>query len=255
MAREAVVYVHGLWSSRADSVLLRRRIANALGCEVWMFSYPSISSSMSEVVERLHRFVGERSGRIAARHGAAQHPAAPSSPSGTAPVSAAVPLGRLHWVAHSLGGLVIYRFLERHTDLPPGRVVFIGTPAVACRAAVGLARLPLVGPFAGKCVTEELLVERERRWSNPRELGIIAGTRRLGFGHLIARLEGENDGTIGVSETRLPGATDFITVPATHMGLLVSARAARETAAFLRAGHFSLSPRPSGPAVRSARSP
>jgi pimeloyl-ACP methyl ester carboxylesterase len=224
MGREAVVYVHGLWSSRADSILLRRRLAAALGCEVWMFSYPSIASSMSEVIGQLRRFVAARG-----------------------------PLDALHWVGHSLGGLVIHRFLERHTDHPPGRVVFIATPAVACRAAVGLAQFALLAPFVGKCVREELLVERERRWSDARELGVIAGTRPIGFGHLVARLDGENDGTIGVSETRLPGAHDFITVPATHMGLLMSARAAHETAMFLRAGHFSLSPHFSVPPVSSTR--
>jgi len=226
MAREAIVYVHGLWSSSADSILLRRRLASALGCAVWMFRYPSISSSMHEAVERLRRFIGER---------------------------CEPPPEKLHLVGHSLGGLVIYRYLERHADHPPGRIVFIATPAVACRAAVGLAHLPLLGPFAGQCVRDELLVERERRWNHTRELGIIAGTRPLGFGHLIARLEGENDGTISVSETRLPGATDFITLPATHMGLLLSGRVARETALFLRAGHFSLSPRLSTPPVSSAR--
>lgn len=245
MTREAVVYVHGLWSSRVDSVLLRRRLASALGCEVWMFSYPSISSPMTEVTERLHRFVGERLERIPARR---------SVRSSGSHSGAAGPFERLHFVGHSLGGLVTYRFLERHGDQPPGRVVFLGTPAVGCCAAVGLSRLPLLNPFVGRCVSEELLVARERRWSNSRELGIIAGTRRLGLGQLVARLEGENDGTIAVSETRLPGASDFITVPATHMGLLVSARAARETAAFLRDGHFSLSPRPSTPVMRSARS-
>lgn len=226
MTREAVVYVHGLWSSRADSLLLRRRIASALGCDVWMFSYPSIASSMDEVIDQLRRFVGKQCG----------------------------PIERLNWVGHSLGGLVIYRFLERHTALPPGRVVFLGTPAVASRAAVGLAQLSFLAPFVGKCVREELLVERERRWSDPRELGVIAGTRPLGFGRLVARLEGENDGVIAVKETRLPGAHDHISVPATHMGLLMSARAARETATFLRAGHFSLSPRFSAPPVSSTRS-
>ena len=254
MAREAVVYVHGLWSSRVDSVLLRRRLANALGCEVWMFSYPSISSPMTEVIERLHRFLGERRERIAAPRSVRS--SGPDSVAGAAAAAAAAagPIERLHFVGHSLGGLVIYRFLERHGDQPPGRVVFLGTPAVGCCAAVGLSRLPLLNPFVGRCVSEELLVARERRWSNSRELGIIAGTRRLGLGQLVARLEGENDGTIAVSETRLPGASDAITVPATHMGLLVSARTARETATFLRDGHFSLSPRPSAPAMRSARS-
>lgn len=223
MAREAVIYVHGLWSSRADSILLRRRLAQTLGCEVRLFTYPSISSSMAEVTERLRRFAVEQAAE------------------------------RLHWVGHSLGGLVIFRFLERYPDQPPGRAVFLGTPAVACRAAVGLARLRFMAPVVGRCVREELLVERERRWTAARELGIVAGTRGLGFGHLVARLDGENDGTIAVSETRLPGATDFITVPATHMGLLVSTRVARETATFLREGHFALSPRPSAP-FSSARS-
>lgn len=224
MKREAAIYVHGLWSSRADSILLRRRLARELGIEVHLFSYPSVSSAMPEVLERLRGLAAERR------------------------------VETLHWVGHSLGGLVIYRFLERFPDQPPGRVVFLGTPAVACRAAVGFARLPGMAPVIGKCVQEELLTDRERRWTDPRPLGIIAGTRALGLGQLIARLDGENDGTIMVSETRLPGATDFITVPASHMGLLVSARAARETAAFLREGHFALSPRPSAAPLNKARS-
>ncbi len=245
MAREAIIYVHGLWSSRADSVLLRRRLARTLGCEVWMFRYPSMSSPMAEVIERLRQFVAECRGAGSARR---------AGGGGHAGALADGPPDTLHWVGHSLGGLVIYRFLERFPNQPSGRVVFLGTPAVACRAAVGLARLRWMTPLAGKCVNEELLVERERRWTGPRELGIIAGTRGLGFGHLVARLDGENDGTIAVRETRLPGATDFITVPASHMGLLLSAQAARETAAFLREGHFSLSPRVSVPPFSNARS-
>jgi len=230
VTREAVVYVHGLWSSRADSLLLRRRIAHALGCEVWLFSYASVSSSMEEVTERLRRFVAER-----------------------VACAAGDPPARLHWVGHSLGGLVIYRFFERFPVELPGRVVFLGTPAVSCRAAQGLARLTWMAPFVGRCVREELLVQRERRWMSPHELGIIAGTRRLGLGHLVARFDDDNDGTIAVSETRLPGAADFISVPASHMGLLVSAIVARQTAGFLRDGHFSPSPRLSAPPFSNAR--
>jgi hypothetical protein len=53
-------------------------------------------------------------------------------------------------------------------------------------------------------------------------------------------MDGDNDGTVAVSETRLPGATDFITMPVGHMGLLMSARVARETCQFLKEGRFSL---------------
>jgi len=143
-------------------------------------------------------------------------------------------------VGHSLGGLVIYRTLEHFADLPPGRVVFLGTPAVASRAAIGIAeRLAWASKLLGQCVAEELLTERARHWQIDRQLGIVAGTRRAGLGHFFTTLDGDNDGTVSVNETRLPGATDYLTVPVGHAGLLMSARVARETCLFLREGRFS----------------
>lgn len=212
---ETLVYVHGLWSYPADSLLLRQRLSRAFDFDVHTFRYPTASSSMAMIVEQLDRFVAELRPRV------------------------------LHLVGHSLGGLVIYRFLERFPDQPPGRVVFLGTPAVRCGAALGMARLPWGASILGRCVAEELLIERDRRWRSSRALGIIAGTRPLGLGHLVARYRAENDGTIGVSETRLPGATEHITVHASHMGMLLSARVARETGTFLRDGRFAAADQPS----------
>jgi pimeloyl-ACP methyl ester carboxylesterase len=205
-----LVYVHGLWSHRADSLLLRERLRREFHLDVHTFRYPAGSSSMAAIVDRLSLFVGQL------------RPQA------------------LHLVGHSLGGLVIYRFLERFPEQPHGRVVFLGTPAVRCGAALGMARLAFGASILGACVAEELLVERERRWMHARALGIIAGTRPLGLGHLVARYRGENDGTIGVSETQLPGATEHITVPSSHMGMLLSGRVARYTGTFLREGHFGI---------------
>ena len=92
----------------------------------------------------------------------------------------------------------------------------------------------------GQFVAEELLVRRLRRWSDARPLGVIAGTRSMGFGKLFARFTEENDGTIAVSETRMPGATDHIVLPVSHVAMLVSPRVAHETGLFLTQGHFSL---------------
>ena len=201
-----VVYVHGLWLNGQESLVLRRRLEREFGFRVHAFRYPSVSATMADVTARLTAFVQQL---------------APST---------------LHFVGHSLGGLVIYRFFERYPDQPPGRVVFLGTPSVASRAASNVARLP----WLGHCVKEELLTRRERSWAIPRELGIIAGTRRVGLGQFIARFDEDCDGTIAVSETRLPGATDHITLPVSHMGMLLSARVAHETGEFLASGHFSL---------------
>ena len=195
----------------ADGLILRRRIERLLGMRTHAFHYRSVSGSMSDVARRLAEFARGLRGE------------------------------NVHFIGHSLGGLVIYRALEQCADLPPGRVVFLGTPAVASRAAVGVTqRLHWAPKVLGRCVTEELLTERSRRWQLPRQLGIIAGTRPMGLGQFFARLDGDNDGTISVNEARLPGATDFITQPVSHSGLVLSARVARQTCAFLREGRFSL---------------
>jgi len=211
MAVADVVYVHGLWLTGGESLILRRRLEREFGLRVHPFHYRTVSAPMAEVTSRLAAFVQE------------------------------LEAATLHFVGHSLGGLVIYRFLERYPQQPPGRVVFLGTPSVASRAAVGTARMRWGAPLVGRCITEELLTRRERRWNGARDLGIIAGTQRLGLGRLVAHFDEDNDGTVAVSETRLPGATDHITLPVSHLGMLLSARVARETGAFLEQGHFSLS--------------
>jgi pimeloyl-ACP methyl ester carboxylesterase len=207
---EAVVYVHGLWMSGGESLLLRRRLSREFGMDVHPFRYATASSTMTEITSRLQSFVR------------------------------GLEASRLHFVGHSLGGLVIYRFLERYPQQPPGRVVFLGTPSVASRAAVQAAHIRLVASAMGRSVQDELLRPRDRRWKTDRELGIIAGTRALGVGQFLARFEEDCDGTIGVSETQLPGATDHITLPVSHLGMLVSSRVAMETGAFLQDGRFSL---------------
>jgi pimeloyl-ACP methyl ester carboxylesterase len=195
----------------ADGLVLRRRLTRDSGMKTHAFHYRSVAGSMSDIAVRLGEFARK------------------------------LPAERVHFVGHSLGGLVIYRTLEHVTDLPPGRVVFLGTPAVASRAAMGAAeRLASASKLLGRCVAEELLTEQSRRWQIDRQLGIVAGTRRVGLGQFLTTLDGENDGTVAVSETRLPGATDFITLPVSHMGLLMSARVARETTQFLEEGRFSL---------------
>jgi pimeloyl-ACP methyl ester carboxylesterase len=208
---EHIIYVHGLFMNGADGLVLRRRVARDFQMKTHGFHYPSVSGVMADFTARL----AERIRSLNAE--------------------------RVHLVGHSLGGIVIYRTLERYTDLPPGRVVFLGTPAVMSRAAQAAhARLRWAAKLLGACVADELLTDRGRRWVIDRDLGIIAGTRRVGLGQFFAHLDGDNDGTVSVNETRLPGATAFITQPVSHMGLLMSARVAKETGNFLRDGRFTL---------------
>jgi pimeloyl-ACP methyl ester carboxylesterase len=204
-----VVYVHGLWMPGDESLVLRHRLAQEFGLTLHPFRYSGASASMLAIAERLDRFVRELE--------------APN----------------VHFVGHSLGGLVIHRFLERFPDQPQGRVVFLGTPCVASRAAQSAARFAPVVQLMGEAAAE-LLGPGERRWRHARPLGIVAGSQPLGMGHLLARFNEDNDGTVAVSETHMPGAADHIVLPVSHIGLLLSARVAREVGTFLREGRFSL---------------
>jgi pimeloyl-ACP methyl ester carboxylesterase len=207
-----VVYVHGLWLTGAESVFLRRRLEREHGFRLHAFRYPTVRSSMQDITERLHAFVQDLQPR------------------------------NLHFIGHSLGGLVIYRYLERFPDYwmeqERGRVVFLGTPSVTSRAAVSAARKAWIARLIGKCVAEELLVERDRKWTFPTELGIIAGTRRMGLGQFFAGFDEECDGTIAVSETRMPGAAGHVSMPVSHMGMLMDNRVAHAAGSFLRRGKF-----------------
>jgi pimeloyl-ACP methyl ester carboxylesterase len=215
MRGDAAIYVHGLFLSGGESLFLRRRLHNQFGLDVHPFSYPSASMRMIDIAERLNAFMRE--------------------------LCASQAKGcTVHLIGHSLGGLVIYRFLERFPDQPPGRVVFLGTPCVDSRAASHAMRRRWAATLIGPTVAEELLEHRERRWQNGRDLGIIAGTRPMGLGQFFAHFDEDCDGTISVSETKLPGATDHVTLPVSHMGMLLSARVAEQTGHFLEHGRFAL---------------
>ena len=90
----------------------------------------------------------------------------------------------------------------------------------------------------GLTAQELLLKPRAQRWSGTRELGIIAGDLAFGLGGLLGPLNAPSDGTVLVEETRLEGAKQQLILRVTHSGLLFSAAAAQQTAAFLRDGRF-----------------
>jgi pimeloyl-ACP methyl ester carboxylesterase len=206
-----VVYVHGLWMPGEESLVLAHRLSQEFGLTLEPFRYSAAFSSVKTTTERLSAFVE------------------------SLPASSEV-----HFVGHSLGGLIIHRYLERFAPVFAGRVVFLGTPCVASRAAVNASRFAPVAHLMGQSVAEELLRHHERRWTQAQELGIVAGTQPLGVGQFLAQFDEPNDGTVAVSETRMPGATDHIVLPVSHLGMLMSARVAHETGLFLTHGRFSL---------------
>lgn len=209
-----VVYVHGLWFSGREALLLRRRLAQDLGAADRVFRYPSVSESVGENAAALGKFL------------------------------ASIHADTVHLVGHSLGGIVIVKLFDHAPPLPPGRIVLLGSPLNGSHAGRLVERFPFGAAVIGRGMRDEVVQPPAppRRWRGQRDLGVIAGDLPFGLGRLVGRLEKPNDGTVSVAETRLDGATEQIMLPVTHTGLIFSAEVARQTAAFLRSGHFARQP-------------
>jgi len=146
--------------------------------------------------------------------------------------------GPVHLVAHSLGGVVALETLARARDLPPGRVVLLGSPVQGSRAARAVAAWSFGSHLLGPLAVAQLARVHERRWELPREIGLIAGSRSAGLGRLFAELPQPNDGTVAVDETRLPGANAHLVLDVSHLGMLWSQPVAGAAARFLACGSF-----------------
>lgn len=143
----------------------------------------------------------------------------------------------VHFVGHSLGGLLLLHLFALFPEQRPGRVVFLGTPAAGSGVARRMQNIPLLRPLLGRTV-EAGLVGGAPPWNGEHDLGIVAGTVGLGIGRLIGGLERPHDGTVTLAESEVQGARERITVATTHTGMLFSSATARQVCAFLRTGRF-----------------
>jgi pimeloyl-ACP methyl ester carboxylesterase len=144
---------------------------------------------------------------------------------------------RVHLVGHSLGGVIVMRYLQRGADRRVRRAVLLGSPIAGCRAAADFAGRPGGELMMGKSLAvwrEPIEVSVDSRF----EIGAIAGTRALGLSRVVTRLPKPNDGVVCLDETKFPALRDHLALPLGHTLMLVSSRVARQTAAFLKTGAF-----------------
>lgn len=203
-----VVLVHGLWMPGLVMAPLAARLGQS-GLNCHLFAYRGRARPLDVHAGSLLKFAHAR-----------------------APAGA-------HFVGHSLGGLVVLRALKAEPGLRAGRTVLLGAPVRGNEAGRRLSRFRfgrwLLGSSASLWAEE---TENNACWTRDEPLGVIAGTRPLGLGPLIARLRGPNDGVVRVEETTVPGMTQRILLPVSHSGMLLSGSVARRVEAFLRLGRF-----------------
>jgi triacylglycerol lipase len=146
---------------------------------------------------------------------------------------------RLHFVTHSLGGILTRSYLAESRPANLGRVVMIAPPNKGSELADWIAESELLrwtmGPTAVELGTAPDSLPN-RLPPADFDLGIIAGIGSVNpFGTMV---EGESDGTVSVESTKLAGMDDFIVVPYSHTFIMQAEPVAEQVVVFLRTGRF-----------------
>ncbi|MCT7940370.1 cob(I)alamin adenolsyltransferase [Shewanella holmiensis] len=141
-------------------------------------------------------------------------------------------------VGHSLGGLMIKRYLNARNPSTEviSHVVAIGSPL---KGASIVSRLQHLG--VGKVLGNSPqcgLQQHEDTWHFPQALGSIAGNIPFGVRRLLIRDNSQSDGTVTLDETRLWGMKDHIETKQTHTSLIYNAFVPAQIDHFIRNNQF-----------------
>jgi triacylglycerol lipase len=218
---ESVVLLHGLGRSAAAMNPLAEHL-RAAGFETHNLDYPSTDHTPAELVAWLDDALTT----------CCEHTQ-----------------GALHFVTHSLGGILVRAQLEAKRPPQLGRVVLIAPPNHGSEIVDNLVGNALfeaaLGPTGSDLGTAPDSFPN-RIGPPDYEVGVIAGSESINpVGTVL--LPDENDGTVSVESTRLEGATDFILVKANHTFIMQETEVAEQVVHFLRNGRFDHGPKPAAP--------
>lgn len=211
LASDCVILLHGLARTEASMEKLALALLEE-GFEVANVSYPSRKHPVEEL------------SKIAVERGL-------SECSGNATI---------HFVTHSLGGILIRYYLARNELEGLGRIVMLAPPNHGSEVVDKIRHMPgftlINGPAGAQLGTDKNSIS-SKLGPVSFELGVIAGTESLNP-ILSLYLPNPNDGKVSVESTKVEGMSDFITVPHSHPFLMRAPETIKQTVSFLRTGSF-----------------
>jgi pimeloyl-ACP methyl ester carboxylesterase len=206
----AVIYLHGIGRTSRSMAPIAQGMPRDGYVHV-LFEYPSTRVSIEKCAEYLHSVI-----------------------------ESLKDVERISLVTHSMGGLVVRRYLKDHQDNRLHRMVMLGTPNNGAEMADMLRRnflfKTVLGPAGQELVTDpQGLIRSLPTPAIP--FAIIAGGagNEKGYNPL---LPGDDDGTVTVASARLPGAVDYLRIPKLHTFLMSDKTAIEAVRHFIEHGQF-----------------
>jgi triacylglycerol lipase len=210
---EHAILLHGLCRT-THSMHAMERALTAAGYHVWNIAYPS------------------RTNPVAALSESVLAPAIRDCENAGAT--------RIHFVGHSLGGILVRDYLARHSLANAGHVVMLGPPNQGSEVVDKIGSWWLFqkinGPAGGELSTSP--DSAPNRIGPPTvKVGVIAGKLSINWINSLM-IPGPDDGKVSVERTKLTGMADHLVLRTAHPFLMKNKTAIQQTIHFLRTGKF-----------------
>lgn len=208
-----VLLLHGLARSNRSMMKIEESLSSE-GYKAINVSYPSTKYPIEFLADEILSEIIERYRKI--------------SPS------------KIHFVTHSMGGIIIRYYLKHHKLPNLGRVVMISPPnqgsELVDRLMETLIFKKINGPAGRQLGTTEDSLPLNLGPVDF-ELGVIAGNRSINplYSFLIP---GPDDGVVSVERTKVEGMKDFLVLPDSHTFIMQSEAVVEQVIHFLKYGAF-----------------